>query len=133
MTPRRLSRLGWRANLDGHASTEPHAMPAPDHPHAVLIAGPNGAGKSTLAPSLLLREFGIRTFVNADTVAQGLAGFDPAAAAIQAGKIVRRWMDSLRESKPSFGLETTLSGRALLQTIAEFARDDYRIHLVYLS
>jgi len=47
-------------------------------PHAVIVAGPNGAGKSTLAPRLLAEVFGISLYVNADVIAQGLAGFDPA-------------------------------------------------------
>lgn len=55
-------------------------------PHIIIIAGPNGAGKTTAAPALLGNALHIDHFVNADTIAQGLSGFAPEKAAIQAGK-----------------------------------------------
>jgi predicted ABC-type ATPase len=57
-------------------------MPSPPNPHAVIIAGPNGAGKSTLAPSLLVGELGVGTFVNADVIAQGLAALCAGVVAV---------------------------------------------------
>ncbi|HEX9936168.1 MAG TPA: AAA family ATPase [Longimicrobium sp.] len=101
-------------------------------PHVVIIAGPNGAGKSTLAPRLLMQEFGVYTFVNADIVAQGLAAFDPASAAVEAGRVIHRWIDELRTARVDFAFETTLAGRALRRQIAELRDADYVIHLVYL-
>lgn len=61
----------------------------PDSPRIVVVAGPNGAGKSTVAPDLLPRAFGIRTFVHANVIAQGLPGFDPEAVAVAAGRLMR--------------------------------------------
>lgn len=101
-------------------------------PHVVIIAGPNGAGKSTLAPRLLMQEFGVYTFVNADIVAQGLAAFDPASAAVEAGRVIHRWIDELRTARVDFAFETTLAGRALRRQIAELRDAGYVIHLVYL-
>lgn len=92
-------------------------MPSPSNPHAVIIAGPNGAGKSTLAPSLLAGELGVGTFVNADVIAQGLAGFDPASAAIQAGRIMLERLDELRR---------------LQRTIRDLHASGYETHLIYL-
>ena len=101
-------------------------------PHVVIIAGPNGAGKSTLAPRLLMQTFGVYTFVNADIVAQGLAAFDPASAAIQAGRMIHRWIDELRSARVDFAFETTLAGLGLRQQLRELSEAGYAIHLVYL-
>ena len=46
-------------------------------PRVVILAGPNGAGKTTSSRPILAETLGIRTFVNADTIAQGLSGFGP--------------------------------------------------------
>ena len=48
-------------------------------PSAIVLAGPNGAGKTTAARTLLAEKLQLMTFVNADVIAQGLAGFDPVA------------------------------------------------------
>lgn len=101
-------------------------------PHAVIIAGPNGAGKSTLAPRLLAGELDVRAFVNADIIAQGLAGFDPASAAVQAGRTMLRWLHALGASGADFAFETTLSGLGLRRTLAELHTAGYTTSLVYL-
>jgi len=98
----------------------------------MILAGPNGAGKSTLAPRLLAGELGVRTFVNADVIAQGLAGFDPASAAIEAGRIMLRRLDELRRAGADFAFETTLSGLAHRRTIRRLHDSGYETHLVYL-
>jgi predicted ABC-type ATPase len=113
--------------------SHPHpTMPGPGRPHAVILAGPNGAGKSTLAPWLLAGELGVRTFVNADVIAQGLAGFDPASAAIEAGRIMLRRLDEMRRAGADFAFETTLSGLAHRRTIRRLHESGYETHLVYL-
>jgi predicted ABC-type ATPase len=55
-------------------------------PQVIVIAGPNGAGKTTLAPFLLRDELRVLEYVNADPIAHGLSGFDPASVALQAGR-----------------------------------------------
>ncbi|HEX8831546.1 MAG TPA: AAA family ATPase [Longimicrobium sp.] len=107
-------------------------MSRPSAPHVVIIAGPNGAGKSTLAPRLLMQEFGVYTFVNADIVAQGLAAFDPASAAVEAGRVIHRWIAELRSARVDFAFETTLAGQALRRQMGELREAGYIIHLVYL-
>lgn len=103
-----------------------------DQPTAVILAGPNGAGKSTLAPDLLAGEFDVRTFVNADVIAQGLAGFDPASAAIQAGRIMQRRLEELRNARESFAFETTLSGLSLQAAVRRLHSSGYTTQLIYL-
>ncbi len=46
-------------------------------PNVIVLAGPNGAGKTTAARTLLAETLEVMTYVNADVIAQGLAGFDP--------------------------------------------------------
>lgn len=107
-------------------------MPTHRNPHAVILAGPNGAGKSTLAPRLLADLLSVRTFVNADVIAQGLAGFDPASAAIEAGRVMLRRLDELRRQGADFAFETTLSGLAHQRTIRDLHASGYTTHRIYL-
>lgn len=57
-------------------------------PQVVIIAGPNGAGKTTLAPFLLRDRLGLLEYVNADPIALGLSGFDPASVSLKAGRVM---------------------------------------------
>lgn len=57
-------------------------------PIVLVLGGPNGAGKSTIARAVVAQAVGIREFVNADTIAAGLSGFEPDAAAFAAGRIM---------------------------------------------
>jgi len=41
-------------------------------------AGLNGAGKTTLSRTVIAEHAGVTNFVNADVIAAGLAGVDPA-------------------------------------------------------
>lgn len=56
-------------------------------PSVIVLAGANGAGKSTAAPALLRGKLAVAQFVNADTIAQGLAAFAPELAALEAGRM----------------------------------------------
>lgn len=82
-------------------------------PHAVVVAGPNGAGKSTSAPTLVRDTLGVVDYVNADVIASGLSGFDPASVAMSAGRILHDRLDALSRRRRSFAFETTLGTRAL--------------------
>ncbi|HEY7308078.1 MAG TPA: AAA family ATPase [Gemmataceae bacterium] len=79
-------------------------------PTVIVLGGPNGAGKSTAARTLLAETLRIMTFVNADVIAQGLAGFDPDSAAIEASRIMLERLHSLAEQRADFAFETTLAG-----------------------
>lgn len=97
-----------------------------------VVAGPNGAGKSTSAPALLRDQFGIREFVNADAIALGMSGFDPAAAAIAAGRAMLGRLERLASQRRSFAFETTLASRSFAPWIARRRHDGYRFGLVFL-
>ena len=57
-------------------------------PQVIVIAGSNGASKTTLAPFLLRDMLGVLEYVNADPIALGLSGFDPASMSFEAGRIM---------------------------------------------
>lgn len=101
-------------------------------PSVILLAGPNGAGKTTAAPTLLRGALGVMEFVNADTIAQGLAGFDPERAAIPAGKIMLKRLDELASRHASFAFESTLASRTFAPWIRKRVADGYNFHLVFL-
>lgn len=101
-------------------------------PHAVIVAGPNGAGKSTMAPRVVAQEFGITLYVNADVIAQGLAGFDPASVALRAGRIMHERFEELRSARSSFAVESTLAGRSLERVIERLNASGYGTRLIYL-
>ena len=103
-----------------------------DRPSVIALAGPNGAGKTTAGPALLRDTLGIQRVVNADTIAQGLAGFAPEAAAIRAGRILLEQIDRLARRREDFAFETTLAGRAYAHRLEALIESGYRFGLLYL-
>jgi predicted ABC-type ATPase len=100
-------------------------------PSVIVLAGPNGAGKTTAARTLLAKALEVMTFVNADVIAQGLAGFDPDSAAVEASRIMLERLHTLAEQRADFAFETTLAGRTLAGWLRGLRRDGYTVHLVY--
>ncbi len=101
-------------------------------PTCAIIAGPNGAGKSTVAPQLVQGLLGISEFVNADTIASGLAAGAPDAVALQAGRLMLTRLHTLAESRQSFAFETTLSSRSFAPFIGRLRAKGYVVRLVFL-
>lgn len=98
----------------------------------IIIAGPNGAGKTTFAKAFLPQEAATVNFINADLIALGLSPFAPESVAIEASKIMlSRIIESCRRGH-SFGLESTLSGKAYLRLIPKWKRQGYCVVLHYL-
>jgi predicted ABC-type ATPase len=101
-------------------------------PLCVILGGANGSGKTTVAASLLRDGFGIRPYVNADVLAQGLSGFSVEEIAFAASKLMLERIGQMVELSESFAFETTLSGRSLAKSIQEWNQAGYRVCLVYL-
>jgi predicted ABC-type ATPase len=101
-------------------------------PFAVIIAGPNGAGKSSAAPYVLQGSRQVEQFLNADVIAAELSPLDPAAVAIEAGRIFLDRVAALIKSGDSFAWETTLSGGSTRHLFANLKDAGYESHLVYL-
>jgi predicted ABC-type ATPase len=74
-------------------------------PRVIVLAGPNGAGKTTASRTLLADTLRVMTFLNADTIAQGLAGFDPNSAALEASRIMLERLDRLAEQRQDFAFK----------------------------
>jgi predicted ABC-type ATPase len=102
-------------------------------PKMLVIAGPNGAGKTTFSRPLLYDTLGFMEYVNADTIVQGLSGFQPDKAAIAAGRVMLERLHYLSEREVTFGFETTLSGFAYAKWIQEARQRGYEFHLFFLS
>ncbi|MDX1962150.1 MAG: zeta toxin family protein [Pirellulales bacterium] len=100
-------------------------------PMALGMAGPNGAGKTTITAQIL-QELQIATTVNADAIAQGLAGTASASVAFQAGRIMLTRIDELVDERQSFAFETTLSGLAYARKIQTWIEAGYGFHLVFV-
>lgn len=102
-------------------------------PNVVIIAGPNGAGKTTTAPALLRDILDIPFFINADIIAQGLSGFNPESAALQAGRIMLERLKTLAAQEADFAFETTLAARSYAAWIRGLQRaQGYSLHVVFL-
>jgi predicted ABC-type ATPase len=98
----------------------------------IIIAGSNGAGKTTFAREFLPKEIGCPVFVNADLIAAGLSPFEPATAAIRAGRMMIEEIETYVREKRSFAFETTLSGRRYARMIPQWQDLGHRIKLVFL-
>jgi predicted ABC-type ATPase len=101
-------------------------------PQVVIIAGPNGAGKSTLAPFLLRDTLDLQDYVNADPIALGLSGFNPASVALKAGRVMMNRLHDLARQRKSFAFETTLATRSYAVWIEKLRREGYNFQLIFL-
>jgi predicted ABC-type ATPase len=101
--------------------------------HIIIIAGPNGAGKTTFAKEYLPQEAACPNFINADLIAAGLSPFDPAGAAVHAGRLMVLEMRRYLHKGESFAFETTLSGRFYAQRIPDWQSAGYRVELIFLK
>jgi len=98
----------------------------------VIIGGPNGAGKTTAAQLLVPQSLGISEFVNADEIARGLSPFNPAHAALIAGRLMLERIRELIKNRQSFAFETTCAGRTHLPMLRRCKAGGWRLTLVYL-
>lgn len=101
-------------------------------PQVIVIGGPNGAGKSTIARDVLEGTLGITEFVNADTIAAGLSGFDPERAAFAAGRIMLSRLHELAAAGESFAFESTLASRSFAPWLRDLADRGYGVRLIYV-
>src|ERR1700730_6142110 len=100
-------------------------------PEVIVLAGPKGAGKTTSSQHVLADTLAVTHFVNADVIAQGLAGFDPDSAAIEASRIMLERLHTLAQQHADFAFETTLAGRSLAGWLQKLRQTGYTVHLVY--
>src|SRR5437764_12678661 len=100
-------------------------------PSVIVLAGPNGAGKTTASRTVLAETLRVTTYVNADVIAQGLAGFDPDSAAVEASRIMLERLYKLAAQRADFAFETTLAGRSYAGWLKQLREMGYTVHLFY--
>ena len=100
-------------------------------PTLTIIAGPNGAGKSTITR---LTDFeGLDRLLDPDAIARGMNPFNPAAAALPAGReTLRRTAEFLAQGL-SFAVETTLAGHGKLDLVHEAKSHGYDVRLMFIG
>jgi predicted ABC-type ATPase len=79
----------------------------------------------------LAEELEVMTFVNADVIAQGLAGFDPDSAALEASRIMLERLHALAAKRADFAFETTLAGRTYVSWLRSLRESGYFVQLAY--
>jgi len=95
-----------------------------------IIAGPNGCGKTTFAKEFIT-EVNL-PFLNADEIAAIKCPHNIEKARIWGGKIfINKIRDYIKKGK-SFVIETTLSGKYLINYIKEFKKHNYKIMIIYI-
>lgn len=103
-----------------------------NNPKIIVIAGCNGSGKSTIAPHILRDAFGLKDFVNADTIAQGLSAFSPESVSMEAGRLMLKRLKDLANQRKNFSFETTLATRFYANWISELKEKDFEFHLIFM-
>jgi predicted ABC-type ATPase len=73
---------------------------------------------------LLVRDtLGVAEWVNADAIAHGLSGFQPASVALEAGRLMLSRLRELAAKRADFAFETTLSGRSYASFLRRLRED----------
>ncbi len=95
-----------------------------------IISGANGSGKTTFAKSF--SSINDLYFINADEIAKELDKDNITKYKIKAGKIFFSEFKNRLSLNISFVIETTLSGKYLINYIAKAKTLDYKVSLIYL-
>lgn len=101
-------------------------------PQVVVLGGPNGAGKTTAARGILRDLLDVGEFVNADTIAAGLAGFAPERSAFAAGRIMLARLHELAAARKDFSFESTLASRSFYPWLDGMRSSGYQVNIVFM-
>lgn len=96
-----------------------------------VISGANGAGKTTTAFKILPNFLEVTEYVNADEIAKGISPFNPQSVAIQAGKLMLKRLNYLKNNNQDFAFETTLSSRNYVRFLNQCKQQGYTINLLF--
>src|SRR5262245_31104012 len=106
---------------------------AATHPTFWLIAGPDGVGRTTFAMKRLEAISGSINFVNVDEISRGLSPLRPAAAEREAARITLSRVAYFIDSRATFAMETTLSGKAQRELLRQARAAGLMTNLLYFS
>jgi predicted ABC-type ATPase len=77
-------------------------------------------------------KLGVLEYVNADPIAHGLSGFDPASMALPAGRVMLSRIHELGEQRKTFAFETTLAAKHYAGWIKKLRSEGYTFQLMFL-
>ena len=100
-------------------------------PRLFIISGCNGAGKTTASYTMLPALLNLKTFVNADEIADELSPQDPEREAIRASRLMMERVDQLILHGADLAVETTLATKSLAGVITGAQNQGYRVGLFY--
>ena len=95
-------------------------------PTLYIFAGANGCGKTTIAKRIT-KELEI-SFINADEIAAKLSGQSNTTA----GRVFFKDFETKVEEGVSFAIESTLSGKTIVQRIQSARHRGFEVFIVYL-
>jgi len=98
-----------------------------------MVAGPNGSGKTTLVNRHIGKFKEQIPFINPDEIAYRMNPDDVSRVAIKAGMEAIRQQNTLLDSKKTFGIETTFSGKREIKLIEKANSLGYKTNLVYIG
>lgn len=108
-----------------------------DKPVLWFVAGANGVGKTSFAFRHIAAISGSKSFVNLDEIARGLSPLDPEVERVRAGRIalqiLRETLSGPKDPPKAITVETTLSGRTHLKTMADAKSAGWLVHLLYFA
>lgn len=99
-------------------------------PKAVFYCGTNGAGKSTL------RSFNrdiVQIVIDSDHIAMEMNPIAPRLADVEAGRKAIELFKFAIEHKISFSMESTLSGKSILQRMQKAKNAGFEVRLNYIG
>ena len=99
-------------------------------PDMFVFAGCNGAGKSTLVDELQIE---YDELINPDNFARDINPHEPRKADLSAGKLAIAAIRGCLEERKSFAVETTFSGKYILQQMAAAKKMGYQVHFYYIG
>ena len=96
-----------------------------------IISGCNGSGKTTSSYSLLPEMLSCRQYVNSDEFAKSLSPYNPSTASIRASRYMLMKIHYLLQRGETFGIETTLATRSLLNIVSKAQASGYEVTILY--
>lgn len=96
----------------------------------ILVGGPNGAGKTTFSMKELALKGGV--YLGADAIAAEISPDNPAAAAIEAGRIFLERFDQLIQTEQRLIVESTLAGKSLGQMISRAKILGFQVQIKFI-
>ena len=99
-------------------------------PLAVFYTGTNGAGKSSLRS---INSFPDLKTIDPDAIARTINPDDPRSVDVQAGReAIRQFREAIAQ-RQGFSMETTLTGRSVLDRLRKAKEAGFTVHLYYVG